>query len=382
MADTTNHYAPDYATPPGETLLETIEYLGMSQAELAERTGRPKKTINEIIKGKALITPETAQQLELVLGIPASFWNNAERNYRQFLAQQKQEQFLEQHQDWMQGFPVAAMLNMGWIPQAKRPTEKLRGILQFFGIASPEQWQTVWGAPKVAYRKTRAHTQQPNDNAAKINSVWLRKGELQAHAIQCAPYNRQRFKQALQTIRTLTPEPLNDCFPKIQKLCADAGVAFVLVPELPTSRACGATHWLTSGKAILQLSLRHKSDDHFWFSFFHEAGHILLHGKTTFIDFEDNSQRSSEQEQQANTFATDFLIPPEEFQQCIGTPNFRSKQNIAEFAQHIGIAPGIVVGRLQHDGYIPYRNCNGLKKKLAWGENNQVIHPAQKEVAE
>ena len=77
-----NQYTPDYVSPPGETLQEVLEERGMSQAELAERTGRPKKTINEIINGKAAITPETALQLERVLGIPASFWNNRERRYR------------------------------------------------------------------------------------------------------------------------------------------------------------------------------------------------------------------------------------------------------------------------------------------------------------
>ncbi|MCC7439965.1 MAG: ImmA/IrrE family metallo-endopeptidase [Armatimonadetes bacterium] len=366
MADTTNHYAPDWVTPPGDILLETLEHLGMSQAELAERTGRPKKTINEIIKGKALLTPETAQQLELVLGIAASFWNNAERNYRQFLAKQTQEQFLQQHKSWIQGFPIAAMMKHGWIPQSTHKIQQLRSLLQFFGIASPQQWQSVWCAPRVAYRKTRAVAQQPGDDLTKADSVWLRKGEIDARAIECSPYNNQQFRQALHTIRTLTTEPLATCFPNIQQLCAGSGVALVLVPELPNSRACGATHWLTPSKAILQLSLRHKSDDHFWFSFFHEAGHILLHGKSTFIDYGEGIATPSEQEHQANTFAADFLIPQEAFQRFIETANFNSQQSIVEFAQQLGIAPGIVVGRLQHHGYIPYRNCNGLKQKLDW----------------
>ena len=78
-------FQPDHAVPPGETLKETLETIGMSQAELAERTGRPKKTINEIIMGKSAITSETALQLERVLGVPASFWNNLERNYKDLM---------------------------------------------------------------------------------------------------------------------------------------------------------------------------------------------------------------------------------------------------------------------------------------------------------
>lgn len=91
----TNHFVPDYAIPPGETLLDTIEALGMSQAELSERTGRPKKTINEIINGKAPITPDTALQLERVLGVSAAFWNNLGKNYRETLARLAEQERLQ-----------------------------------------------------------------------------------------------------------------------------------------------------------------------------------------------------------------------------------------------------------------------------------------------
>ena len=83
-------YEPDFVTPPGVILEEKLEELGMSQAELAERIGRTKKTVNEIIKAKAPLLPETAIQLERVLGIPARFWTNAEANYRQWVARQEE----------------------------------------------------------------------------------------------------------------------------------------------------------------------------------------------------------------------------------------------------------------------------------------------------
>src|SRR5438132_2146382 len=136
-----NHYNPDVVSAPGETLLETIEMLGMSQAELAERTGRPKKTINEIIKGKAPITPETALQLEKVLGVPASFWNNYERNYREYLARRDEDDRLKHQTDWLKGFPVAAMVRLGWIRRCDTKVQQLRELLCFFAIASPEQWE-------------------------------------------------------------------------------------------------------------------------------------------------------------------------------------------------------------------------------------------------
>jgi len=105
-----NQYVPDYVSPPGETLLEVIEDKEMSQVELAKRMGRPQKTINEIIQGKAALTPETALQLERVLNIPASFWNNRERQYREFIARMAEQERLSSHTKWMKHFSVAAMI--------------------------------------------------------------------------------------------------------------------------------------------------------------------------------------------------------------------------------------------------------------------------------
>src|SRR3990170_1114898 len=110
--DKKNQFVPDYAVPPGETLLETLDAIGMSQAELAERTGRPKKTINEIIKGKAAITPETALQFERVLGVLAGFWNNLERNYQETLARINEQKSLQRQIDWLKKMPVNALVRM------------------------------------------------------------------------------------------------------------------------------------------------------------------------------------------------------------------------------------------------------------------------------
>ena len=123
---------PNYAIPPGETLRETLEAIGMTQAELAERTGRPKKTINEIIAGKASITAETALQFERVLGVPAFFSNNLERNYQETLARLKEEEQLQKQYEWLKKFPAATLTKLEWIPKDDSPVKMLRSILNFF----------------------------------------------------------------------------------------------------------------------------------------------------------------------------------------------------------------------------------------------------------
>lgn len=351
-----NQYTPDFVSPPGETLEETLAARGMSQAQLAERTGRPKKTINEIIQGKAAITPETALQLERVLGVPAGFWNKRERQYREFLAQQDEVNELGAQVDWITQFPIAAMINLGWIEQYADPIMQLRTVLQFFGIASPKQW----AAATADFRKSPAFAADEMALAA-----WLRRGEQAASEIECAPYEAQQFKAVLTAARTLTTDPPEVFVPQLTQMCADCGVALVFVPELPGTRVSGATHWLTPDKALIQLSLRYKTNDHLWFTFFHEAGHILKHGKRDmFIDADDAA--GDEKEAEANTFAADSLIPPDAWRTFVSTRDYRSKAVIQAFAAEIGIAPGIVVGRLQHEKRIPYRNCNDLKVTYCW----------------
>ncbi len=115
----------------------------------------------------------------------------------------------------------------------------------------------------------------------------------------------------------------------------------------------------------MQLSLRYKTDDQLWFTFFHEAGHILLHGKRQ-VFLEIDGKDSEEDEDEANTFASDILIPPIQWQQFIAQDTYRTKVGIQEFAQKIGIAPGIVVGCLQHEKLLPFSHCNDLKRFLQW----------------
>jgi hypothetical protein len=201
---------------------------------------------------------------------------------------------------------------------------------------------------------------------------WLRQGEIEAQKYECKSYNAASFKASLNEIRALTLESPDVFEPRMKTLCSDAGVAVVFIPELPGTHVYGATRWLNSAKALMQLSLRGKSDDHLWFTFYHEAGHILLHGKRdVFIEAEDSRSGKAtiiEKEAQADQFAQDSLIPSGEYEVFKQNGRF-SLSAIKKFAIKLGLAPGIVVGRLQHDGLIPYSQGNSLKKRFGFSED-------------
>ena len=355
-----NQYMSDYAVLPGEILLETLAERGMTQAELAERTGRKKKTINEIVKGKAPITPETALQLERVFGVPAGFWNNLEQQYRADLARIAEQQRLAKQVEWLELFPVKELVRNGWFDSSKDNVQLLQRVLNFFGVASPDRWHEVWEGEAVAYRKSPVFESNPHALAA-----WLRCGELTGFEIECQPYDKSVFKKSLDVIRGLTKVEPVVFQPELIRVCAAAGVAVAFTPELNKTRVSGATRWLTPTKALIQLSLRHKSNDHLWFTFFHEAAHILLHGKKEV--FVDDDQYAGDKEDEANKFAADFLIPPQFYKRFLRIHGPRiSKKAICDLAQAIGIAPGIIVGRLQHDKILPPSHCNGLKVFYKW----------------
>jgi len=348
-----NSYEPNYVSLPGETIQEILEEREMTQAELALRMGRPKKTISEIINGKTAITPETALQLEHALGVPARFWNNLEQHYREYKASIDERNKLKDHLEWLTYFPVEKMVEYGWIKAASDRTEQLIELLNFFGIAHPSLFEETC----AAFRKSQ-------DSNSYAVAAWLQRGIVEATKQSCASYNEQKFKLVLSQIRLLTVQPCEIFEPELKGLCASAGVTVIPVRELPNAKVCGATHWLNPHRPIILISLRYKKTDHFWFTFFHEAAHVLKHAKRgNFLDylaFEDGKE-----EDEANRFAADFLIPPDAFERFKSSGKV-TKQSVISFAAEIGIDPGIVVGRLQHDKTLKFNQMNDLKSTLKW----------------
>lgn len=360
-----NTYEPSSVSPPGNTLAELLEEIGMSQKELAQRCGRPEKTINEIIKAKSAITSETALQFERVLGIPAEFWNAREFRYREYLARKLENEKLKKQETWLKKFPISQMIKLGWVKDVrKNSVSQLIELLNFFGIASPEQWNVDGKITSTAFRRSNKCKTSP-----EAISVWLRKGELEASKTACKPYDKKAFEQALAEIKELTNEPDPQKFlPILKQRCQNAGVAVVLIPSIKEAPVSGAARWLNPDKALIQLSVRHKTDDHLWFSFFHEAAHVLLHSKKQiFVDL-SNDHEENHIEKEADQFAAETLIPFKSLQNWMISKGNYSNESVVEFANSISVSPGIVVGRLQHMNLIPMANLNKLKVRYEWDE--------------
>ena len=357
-------YTPDSVLAPGETLRETLDALDMSQAELSLRTGLSAKHINQIVQGVAVLSHDTAIALERATNVPARFWNSLEANYRDYLARKHERDELADHTSWLQQIPVTVLRKMKFITAApENEPEILQQVLNFFGVASISAWESVWRKPAADFRQSQVF-----DVDTGALATWLRLGELQAQRIQCAPFDREGLRQLMPRLRALTTETVDQFLPELKRLCSQVGIAVVIIPEIVGCRASGATRWLSPTKAVLQLSVRHKRNDHLWFSFFHELGHILLHGKRDqFIERgEGDPSTEDPKEAEANRFAADILIPP---QYAIELQNLKSIEAIQEFARRIGVAPGIVVGRLQYERVIGFNVGHRLFERYRFAEN-------------
>ena len=334
----------------------------MSQKDLAAALNRPVQVINGIINAKKAVTPETALELERALGIGAHVWTGLESTYRLTLARSREREQLRAALSWPAEFPVREMAERGWIARVRDKEEQVRELLRFFGVANVSAYRTRISA--IGFHFT--------DNAKMSEgalAAWLRRGEIEAASLETGPLKQALLEVAATEARALTLKSPDVFAPRLRSLFADAGVAFVVVPELPKTGANGAARRLSTGKALIQLNLRYRWADIFWFTLFHEVAHLLKHSKAR-DGFVDGGSISGDPaiEAEANRWAADFLIEPCAWREFAG--DGVTQNSVLEFASEQGIAPGIVVGRLQREGIIPYSHMTGLKQRFAWVETS------------
>jgi HTH-type transcriptional regulator/antitoxin HigA len=356
MSQTT--FEPDWASAPGSTLYDLLEERGLSQMELARKLGLSGDEVRDLLDGRKSITPPIAQKLEGNIGAPANFWLRREEQYRKSLRRTGDE---AAERSWLKSFPLREMARLGWIAPRTGQGSHLDDCLRFFGVRDVPSWQAEYGAllQQVAFRTSATFKSEPGAVAA-----WLREGERRGEARSCAPWDPKQFTDALIEIRRLTRKRDPGVFvPELERLGATSGVAIVVLPAPKGCRASGATCFLSPDRALLLLSVRYLSDDHFWFTVFHEAGHLILHGKQSL--FLEGETPSTKQEDEANAFAQGTLIP-EEFQQEFASLPI-DRKSIRGFALRLGISPGIVIGQLQHLGRARPNQLNNLKARYSWG---------------
>ena len=349
----------DLPIHPGETLAGVIEEHGLTQSRLASLMGRPTQVINEIVRGKKNITPETATGLERVFNVPATFWISLQSRHDITLAKRVERAKLQHQTALLKDFRANELMKRGWIPRVNDKAMQVKELCKFLGVASLEVHAATLPA---SFRITGGERYSDRTLA-----VWLRRGELLALQADLPAFDPTRFRAILNDIRALTVNTPDDFDDQMTQLCASAGVALVFVQELPKVGANGVTRWLHRGNPMIQLNLKWKWADIFWFTFFHEAGHVLQPKRHDVMHYGKRQSTDTRYEDAASKFATDILIPPTHWKHICGELiMYSTSQRVKELAHEAGVHPGIVVGRLQHERRIRYSEMNELRTKFEW----------------
>jgi len=356
------HSRSDLAIPPGEYLEEIISELGMTKDELARRMRRPAPKLSAIFTGSKAITPDTAIQLEKVVGVPAHIWAGLEAEYRLTLARNQEVhelQKLRDESDLVTKFCYSELVKLGLVAKKTKASEKVQELQHFFGVTSLRNISTL-KRYQVAFRKGSGK------RSPEATSAWLRIGELQGQKVVCPPLRKDVLENALPSIRGMTRKVPDNFEPYLRQILLNTGIVLVLCPHLPKTYLHGATFWLGQNKAVLMLTIRGRWADTFWFSLFHEIGHLLLHSKQiVFLEDDAHEHEPDKSEQEADRFAADILISPDEYKLFLKAGAFYP-QDIKKFARRLRIDPGIVVGRLQHDDYLKPSWHNHLRSIYRW----------------
>lgn len=335
-------FSPDYSVTPGEVLQVELDARGLTQAELAIRTNLSAKHVNQVIKGNATLSPEMALRLERALGIPSQVWNALEANYQDRQTRAKAREQLVRYEAWLRRFPLRELLARGVIGKDDDALTRVEKLLTFFEVADPEAYDRVWGEPVAAGFRRAQHA----DIDPYATAVWLKLGERLAEAAKCGPYDSHAFADLLPRLPALTLKQDNQALIELQRECAAVGVAVEFVPEVKGCRACGAARWLSPGKAMILISGRYRYHDSFWFAFFHEAAHLLLHPKRKMVvDLEDSGDDADGQESAANDYAASILVPGPYAERLA---EHTTADEAVQIASDLGIHPGIIAGRLGH----------------------------------
>ena len=335
------------ATPPGATIKEQLKDRGMSQKEFAVRMDMSEKHISKLINGEVQLTPEVAVRLEMVLGVPAKFWNNLEGIYREKLIKAEAENAMDKDEEIAKKLPYNEMAKYGWVPETRVLKEKVVHLRKYFELVELSLLENIQ-ITRIACR--RLAVTEKSDLALL---AWAQEARIKAREIETAPINVKGLMNSIPKIRLMTVMKAKEFSPKLKSMLAECGIALVFLPHLQGSFLQGAS-FIDGNKIVVGLTTRGKDADKFWFSLFHELAHIILGhiGQMNGISEDD--------EQAANSWSGDTLIPGNDFAEFVDRKSF-SASSIRAFAEKQGIAPGIVVGRLQKEGCIKHSALNELK---------------------
>lgn len=358
---------------PGYYIAEIIDDMEISQEEFATRMGTTPKTLSLLLAGKANLSNDLAGKLSTMLGISIEFWLNLQKSYNEKLVEIAKAKELDEQKKIVDFIDYKFFVDVAGLPATKSKEEKVYNLCSYLKISNLNILKR--NDFLVNFRTGISDVKQKNLINAR---AWIQTALNFAQSIEVQPFNADKLKEYIPEIRQMTLQSPDKFVPRLKEIFSECGVAFVILPYLKNSGINGAVKWIGSDRVVLAINNRGLASDTFWFSLFHEIKHVLQQKlKTVFISSDEEVMHAIDKklENDADTFAQNCLIGKKEFTAFRERGNF-SRNSIIIFAEQIGVQPGIVVGRLQHDKLIDPSWFSDLRIKyiiLTDRQNKAVI---------
>lgn len=346
---------------PGEILLDEINARQLTQSEFSEIIDRPPRTINEIIKGKRSITPETAGVIAAALGSSPDMWLALQAEFDLSILNKKlknEPAEIMERSELYSLFPIADLVRRAYIKRKANVDELKKQILDLIGLESIDEFKSFAGAHFRASEGDIIHG---------YLKTWVLLAKKIAIKQSVGVYRQEKLIEFAKTIRNFSNHSsgISSLVEELKKL----GVRLVFLPHFSKTRVDGAACWLDKKSPMIVMSLRYQRIDNFFFTLLHEIGHIILHGlsnpETCFID-DIHSPSKDEREKEANRFAVSNLglagvADSLKFKEI--TPQILSKKS-----EELGIHPSILIGHLQYANLLNYSAYQKFLNKNKIGE--------------
>lgn len=360
-------FTPDWFSKPGDSLRALMSRRRIAATDVAKHLHGGMAALRGLLDGTGSIDLPQAEVLARHLGGTESFWLKRQANYEAALERAVDRATAIEGDEWLL-LPVPGEKPRGRLSAEKRRAE-VRRRLTFFNVGTMKAWDARYGriCSDTLFRKSEAFS---SDDAAIL--MWLRSGELGADMVDTKTWSAGNLEDRLGEIRKLSKVKDPELFlPKLKVLCAEAGVAVVAKRAPQGCPASGASRMVAPDKAMILLSFRGLSDDKFWFTVFHEIGHLMLHGTQTFIDAEMDGKGVDNAEREANDFASRCIVPERNAEEFVRLDGARDE--VVRFSVRVGVSAGLTVGQMQHREMIRQDQLNYLKRRWRWDQLEPLL---------
>lgn len=342
-------YNDKIAFHPGYYIKELVDESGLTQEDFAKRLGTTPKNLSILIRGEQSLSIDVATKLSRMLGTTIAYWLNLQQVYDEKLAEIQSKEELQREREVFKLIDYKYFRDYFRLPDLPRKVdEQIKCVREFLSVSS----LTVLEEKNLAVNFRSYSEKLSRSNTVNANAM-VEIAINQTIKMKIPKYNKSKFEKAVSFALTQTKNH-SGFFPAIQEAFGEAGVALVALPNLKNSGINGATKRV-DGKIMLMVNDRRHYADTFWFTLFHEIGHIL--NSDWGVSFHD------ENEDDADRYAQMTLIPQDRYEVFIRRNDSFNESIIREFAREIDRDPGIVLGRLLRDKLVSETDIQ-LKNRL------------------